>query len=249
MIKIIIIEDDPDSLLHLKRHLTSEFPDIRFLGEANSIVSGINLINIVRPDLIFLDIELSDGIAFELLAKIGPAHFEIIFVTAHNEYILKALRFSAVDYLLKPVDSDELQHAVIKAVERIKAKEVNNRISNLLDNLRNKNTLTRIALPVKAGFDFVDIKEITHCEAIHNCTVVYHQSGTKYTCTRTMKEYCELLPGDIFFRIHHGYIVNVNFVKRYHKEGRGGYVEMIDGSAIEVASRRKDEFLLKFGYK
>jgi two-component system LytT family response regulator len=251
MLKTLIVEDDFDNLAVLKRILSSSFPKISIIGEADSVHKAKDIISNsdIQPDIVFLDIELPDGTAFDLLEKVFPVGFEVIFTTAHNEYLLKALRFSAVDYLLKPIDSEELKIAVTRAEEKIKNKTIDSRLENLLQNLKTKNRVSKIALPTNTGYDFVSINEILYCEAVNNCTVVHQQTGRKYTCTRTVKEYQELLSEDSFFRVHHSFIINTNLVKRYYKEGRGGYVEMNDGTTIEVASRRKDEFLSKFGYK
>jgi two-component system, LytTR family, response regulator len=194
-----------------------------------------------------MDIELSDGTVFELLDKLLTVDFGIIFTTAHDKYSLKAIRYSALDYLLKPVDTDELTAAFQKAKERVSQLSLNERLYNLLGNI-GKN-MHRIALPVKEGFDFVNVEDIIRCEALNNYTSVFISSGKKYVCARTAKEFEELLPGQLFFRVHHAHIVNINFVKKYHKSGRGGYVELTDGTTVEVAYRRKEEFLSKFGYR
>jgi two-component system LytT family response regulator len=178
-----------------------------------------------------------------------PVNFEIIFITAFNEYSLKAFRYSALDYLLKPVDIDDLHLAVQKAEKKIELKNINGQLSNFFSNLTKPAlSVTKIAIPVKEGFDFIDINTIISCESKNNCTIVYIQTGKKYTCTRTIKDYEDLLPEDSFFRIHYSHIVNVNFIRKFFKDGRGGYIELSDGTTLPVAYRRKDIFLSKFGF-
>ena len=249
MIKAVLVDDDPKNIAILKTLLQELQLNVEVVGEANNAEEGMQLIPLLDPNLVFLDIEMPFGNAFDLLDKLMPVNFEIIFITAFDEYSLKAFRYSALDYLLKPVDIDDLHLAVQRAEKRIELKNINGQLTNLLFNL-NKPTLsvTKIAIPVKEGFDFIAINEIISCESKNNCTVVNIQSGKKYTCTRTIKDYEDLLPGNLFFRIHHSFIININFIRKFFKDGRGGYVELMDGSTVPVAYRRKDEFLSKLGY-
>ena len=249
MIKSVLVDDDPKNITILKTLLQELHLNIEVIGEANNAEEAVQLIPRLNPNLVFLDIEMPFGNAFDLLDKLMPVTFEIIFITAFDEYSLKAFRYCALDYLLKPVDIDDLRLAVQRAEKRIELKNINGQLSNLLFNLNKPGlSVTKIAIPVKEGFDFIDINEIISCESKNNCTIVYIQTGKKYTCTRTIKDYEDLLPGTLFFRIHHSYIVNINFIRKFFKDGRGGYVELLDGTTIPVAYRRKDEFLLKFGY-
>jgi two-component system LytT family response regulator len=249
MIKAVLVDDDPKNIAILKT-LLQELPlDIEVVGEAVNVEEASKLIPLLNPNLVFLDIEMPFGNAFDLLDKLKPVEFEIIFITAFDEYSLKAFRYSALDYLLKPVDIDDLQVAVERAEKKIALKSINGQLSNLLLNLNKPaSSITRIAMPVKEGFDFIGINEIISCQSKNYCTLVHTQSGKKYICDRTIKEYEDLLPENSFFRIHHSYIVNVNFIRKFFKEGRGGYLELSDGTTVPVASRRKDIFLSKFGY-
>lgn len=249
MISTVIVDDDPKNIAILKTLLQKLDMNLEITGEACDVQEAARVIPQVGPDLVFLDIEMPFGNAFDLLDKLMPVDFEIIFITAFDEYSLKAFRYSALDYLLKPVDADDLRLAIEKAAKRIELKNINGQLSNLLSNISKKETATpRIAIPVKDGFDFIDVTNIVSCESKNYCTIVNTNSGKKYTCERTIKDYEDLLPDSSFFRIHHSYIVNVNFIRKFFKEGRGGYVELTDGSTIPVAYRRKDIFLSKFGY-
>jgi two-component system LytT family response regulator len=178
-----------------------------------------------------------------------PIDFEIIFITAFDAYTLKAFKYSALDYLLKPVSIDELKMAVQKAKDRIRAKNINVQLQNLMFNINRPNSsLQKIALPNNDGLVFVQLSEIIRFEAKGGYTYVHANDNQKYVSSRIIKEYEEILPPDLFFRIHNSHIINLNFVKKYHR-GRGGLIEMSDNVLIEVATRRKDEFLARFGIK
>jgi len=249
MTKAVLVDDDPKNITILKTLLQQLPSNIEVIGEANNAEEAARLIPQLDPNVVFLDIEMPFGNAFDLLDKLMPVKFEVIFITAFDEYSLKAFRYSALDYLLKPVDIDDLNIAVQKAEKRIELKNINGQLSNLLFNLNKPGlSATKIAMPVNDGFDFVEIDELISCESRNNCTIVYINSGKKYICNRTIKDYEELLPENIFFRIHHSFIVNINFIRKFFKDGRGGYVELLDGTTIPVAYRRKDEFLCKLGY-
>lgn len=249
MIKAMIVDDDEKNITILKALLQQFHSTVEVTGEANNVEQAFKLIPQLNPNLVFLDIEMPFGNAFDLLDKLMPVNFEIIFITAFDEYSLKAFRYSALDYLLKPVDIEDLEAAVQKAEKKIALKNINAQLSNLLFNLNNPAaSVTRIAMPIKEGFDFIDINEIVSCESKNYYTIVNTHPGKKYTCDRTIKDYEDLLPANSFFRIHHSYIVNVNFIRKFFKEGRGGYVELSDGTTVPVAYRRKEIFLSKFGY-
>jgi len=249
MINALIVDDEPKNIRILQGLLAESCPDVRITGEAVSAETAMPLIAEKRPDLVFLDIEMPHGNAFDLLDRIMPIDFEIIFITAFDAYTLKAFKYSALDYLLKPVSIDELKTAVIKAKERIRVKNINVQLQNLLFNINKPNSsLQKIALPNNEGLVFVQLSEIIRFEAKGGYTYVHTNDNQKYISSRIIKEYEEILPADIFFRIHNSHIINLNFVKKYHK-GRGGLIEMSDDALIEVATRRKEEFLGKFGYK
>ena len=249
MINALIVDDEPKNIRILQGLLDKSCPDVTIVGEAISAETAIPLIRDKNPDLVFLDIEMPYGNAFDLLDKIMPVNFEIIFITAFDDYTLKAFKYSALDYLLKPVSIDELKIAVFKAKERIRFKNINAQLQNLVFNINKTNaSLQKIALPCNDGLVFVLLSEIIRFEAKGGYTHVYVSNNQKYISSRIIKDYEELLPEDIFFRIHNSHIINLNFVKKYHK-GRGGMIEMADNAMIEVAIRRKDEFLARFGYK
>jgi two-component system LytT family response regulator len=245
MIRTLIIDDEPKNIRILRGLLQTYCPQIQIIGEANGFHKALELIDSTHPDLLFLDIEMPYGNAFDLLEKIMPVKFEIIFVTAFNDYALKAFKYSALDYLLKPVNIDELKTAVAKAEQKLNQKSINFQLNNLINNFR-KTELQKIALPLIDGLIFVPVSEITYLHAKGSYTDVHLQNGDVLTTARTIKDYEDMLSPDIFCRVHHSYLICVNHIKKYSK-GRGGLVEMEDGALIEVSIRKKDEFLSRFG--
>lgn len=249
MLNAIVVDDEPVNRSILKDLLKEFCPEVKVINEAATPDEAISAIQEGKPDVVFLDIEMPYGNAFDLLDKLKPVDFEIIFVTAFDEYTLKAFRYSALDYLLKPVDIDELQAAVQKAASRVNLKNINIQLHNLLYNLqRNSDTSARVAIASPEGLTFVAMNEIVRLEAKGHYTFVFTSNGKKHTASKNIKAFEDMLPANVFFRIHHSHIINVGFIKKYHR-GRGGYVEMKDGAAIEVAARRRNEFLAMFGYK
>ena len=246
MIRAIIVDDEPKNRKILRSLLTDYCPQVVVEHEAGSAEEAVPLVQASNPDILFLDIEMPYGNGFDLLDKLMPVNFEIIFITAFDEYTMKAFKYSALDYLLKPVNIQELQQAVEKASKKIHLKNINQQLTNLLQNIRHtQTTVPKLALPTQDGFMFITLQDIIRIEASGNYTSIHSVDGQKHVSSRTIKQYDEMLPARQFFRIHNSHIVNLNFIKKYHK-GRGGYVEMSDGALLEVATRRKDDFLALF---
>ncbi|MBS1743706.1 MAG: response regulator transcription factor [Bacteroidetes bacterium] len=246
MFKTVIVDDEPKNLRILKQLLLDYCPRIQVIGEATDVKSAFEVIRTLSPDLVLLDIEMPYGNAFDLLDQLMPVDFEIIFVTAFDNYSLKAIKYSALDYLLKPVDIAELQAATDKAIVKIAGKNVNQQVALLLNNFKSQQTnLTKIAIPTMDGFVFLNVEDIIRCEANGAYTFIYSVKNEKVIASKSIKEYEELLPATNFCRIHNSHLVNLNRIKKYSK-GRGGTIIMEDGAILEVASRRRDEFLAKF---
>ena len=246
MIKAAIVEDEPKNAALLKKMLDMYCPQVNICGQANSIETAVKLINEHAPDLVFLDIEISGGNTFELLDILQPVHFHVIFITAYDSYLLKAIKYSALDYLFKPVNIDELIAAVNKSAEKIQEKNTSKRIELLLKNVSTPKSPTAIALTTESGFYMIPIENIMRCEASGNYTVFFTNDGKSHKSSKTLGEYEELLPANIFFRAHYSYLINVRFVAKYHK-GKGGFIEMTDKTIIPLATRRKIDFLNLFG--
>lgn len=248
MINAVIIDDEPKNVKVMKNMLRDFCPEVNVLGEAYNSTEGRELILQKKPQLVFLDIEMPYGNGFDLLNGLMPIDFEVVFVTAFDKYMLQALKYSALDYLLKPVNIEELKTAVHNAELRIKKNSVNQQLSILLENFKKQDTgLKKIAVPTADGFDFILIEDIVRCEAQGPYTRIYVKNSKRILVSKPLKDYEGLLPNDIFLRIHNSHLVNLNYIKKYNR-GRGGYIEMDDGTTLEVATRRKDEFLNRFGY-
>lgn len=242
MIRAVIIDDEREGRNTLQNLLESLCKNVSIAGTANDVISGLDLIKKEAPDLVFLDIHMPDGTGFDLLERIEDVNFSVIFVTAYDQYALKAIKFSAIDYLLKPVEPQSL----VEAVEKIKTQDsdyhlISKQISTLF---RNKNGFERITLPTFEGLRFIVLKDIIRCEADNNYTNFYLSSRERVLVTRTLKEYDNALSGLEFIRVHQSHLVNSKYIDRYIK-GDGGYVIMTDGSKVEVSRRRKEEFLKK----
>jgi two-component system LytT family response regulator len=244
-LKAVIIDDELNSIDVLKMLIGKYCPEIRVVGEADDAEAGKKIIAAYAPDLVFLDIEMPLGSGFDLLDRIGQKKFEVIFVTAYDHYALKAIKYCALDYLLKPVDIDELVSAVAKVSERIHHQSTHEAMDILKRYLKRDVSSTKIAVPSADGLQFVEVTEIVRCEASGNYTRVHLLKNRNYLVTRTLKEYEELLMPHNFLRIHHAHLINLNLIEKYVK-GEGGYAIMTDGSVVDISKRKKHEFLARF---
>lgn len=244
--RTIIVDDEPKNVRILNRLLTDFCVGINIIGSAGDANTAFELISKLKPDIVFLDIEIPNGNAFDLLDKLMPISFEIIFITAFESYSLKAFKYSALDYLLKPVSIVDLQNAVSKAKNNSYSKNVNLQVKSLLHNINSASIgKQKIAIQTLDGFELVKEEEVIRLEAKGNYTEIILKDKSKLLASKSIKDFEDILNTDIFFRIHNSHIVNLNFIKKYHK-GRGGYIILEDETNIEVASRRKIEFLSRF---
>jgi two-component system LytT family response regulator len=243
MIRTILVDDEIDSIRVLRRLLENYCPQVSIVGTAGGVETALPLIRETRPDLVLLDIEMAQGNAFDLLNQLQPIDFKVIFVTAFDNYAVRAFKYSAVDYLLKPVDIDDLRAAISRVEKKPDEHTVVQQMKMLLDNVGALNLpQQKMAIPTITGLIFITVQDIIRFEAKGNYTSIYLSKGESILATRTIKDYEDILPETIFCRIHNSHIINLSRIKKYQK-GRGGSVEMEDGSTIEVASRRRDEFL------
>lgn len=246
MITAILIDDEPNNINTLQQLLARYCPQVQVIGTAESAVTGEEIIKATNPDLVFLDIEMPYGNAFELLNNLSPIGFEVVFVTAFDSYAINAIKYAALDYLLKPINIKELQAAVLKAVERLDNKNIQKKIEALLYNLQSqKNAFQRLALPSIDGLVFINTEDCIRMEAKSNYTTIFLKNAAPVTVSKPLKEFEDILGNEQFTRVHHSHIINHQFVRKYHR-GRGGYIEMDDGTSIEVSIRKRDEFLSKF---
>ncbi|HEY5823230.1 MAG TPA: LytTR family DNA-binding domain-containing protein [Cyclobacteriaceae bacterium] len=248
MLKSIIVDDELKSRQSLKKMVESFCQNIEVMATCQNVDEAIKAINEFKPDVIFLDVQMERETGFDLLAKIPLIDFEIVFTTAYSEYALKAIKFSAIDYLLKPIDVADLQNAVAK-IEKKQGSNIADRLKQLLQNLQSGNTESyNLALPTAEGLTFIKASDILYCKASGNYTELFMADGKKHLVSRPLKEYDDMLSDRAFFRIHHSYLINMNGVKSYVR-GEGGYVIMNDNSSLDVSRRRKEAFMERIGNK
>lgn len=240
-IKTIIIDDELDGRLILTSLLTDHCESVKLLGAFDGPDSAIQAIKLLKPDLVFLDIAMPGMNAFAMLEQLSVIDFEVIFVTAYDHYALKAIKHNALEYILKPVDKDEL----IASVEKYKNKHQQQSQSIAASQQEVDNS--KMVLPVREGFLFIDVAKIVRCEGDGNYTQVYLDDQNKYIASKTLKDIEKLLPST-FIRIHKSHLINVNFIKKYVR-GEGGTVIMADDSELEVSRRNKEYFLKYFNLK
>lgn len=240
--KVIIVEDEAHSRKTLSNFLHKYCPEIEITAQADTVNSAILSVNTTHPDLLFLDIDLPDGSGFDVLDSIVKPWPKIIFVTAHNQYAVKAFQISAIDYLLKPIDPQLLIKAVQKASSNEEpAGQMVQKMEVMREN-RISGQLHKIAIPSQNGIQMIRIEDIVRFEADGNYTTIFMRDKSKLVVTKKIKEFEMLLEGLHFYRLHQSHIVNLHFVERYIR-GEGGTVVLEDGSQIEVARRRKEDFL------
>lgn len=243
MIRTIIIDDENKSCDVLSKMLRLYCPDIFVAGMAHNLESARKLIAAEKPELVFLDIELPDGNSFLLLDDAGQVNFKIIFTTAFSEFAVKAFKCSAVDYLLKPLNIDELIAAVDKYKQTAGSNHYQSQLSQLKENLHTgREKLKTIGLATLNEIQFVNISDIVRLEASSNYTCFYMANGEKITVSHTIKHYEDLLADNHFLRVHQSHIINLNMVKKYQK-GKTGHIVMTNGDIIHISAQRKDQLL------
>lgn len=246
--KAIIIDDELSGREVLKKLIEKNCPDVTIMHTLNSIETGLAAIKEDKPDLVFLDIQMPNGSGFDLLNKLKKIDFEIIFVTAHDNYAIKAFKYSAVDYLLKPIRVAELIAAVNKARIDIESGRKNENLKFLSEKVSpaKKGFLNnKILLPSMGGYHITDVAEIAYCKSESNYTNFHFLNGKNILVSKTLKEFESILLENNFFRIHRSYIINLDYIAKYNK-GKGGEVVMKDGAILEVSREKKDEFLSLF---
>lgn len=236
MIKALIVEDDPMSVELLRDFLEDSNLDIAVVGHCGTVGSAISKINRLNPQIVFLDVELSDGSGFDVLKEIETINFEIIVITSHDKYAMEAVKYSALDYLIKPIKSGDLNTALKKIQRRlgVKSPKASVKVQNKLAN--------KIAVPTFEGLLFIPIEEVIRIQSDRNYTDFYLTAKRKVVVTRSLKNYEELLGEFGFIRIHHSHMINMNHLVKYIK-GVGGYVIMSDQSKVDVSRRKKEDFM------
>lgn len=242
MITSVIIDDQESYRQKLRKLLEKFKNELSVLGEAENAEDGFNLIEKTKPDLVFLDIEMPGGTGFDMLKRFGTIGFDVIFTTAHAQFGLQAIKFSALDYLVKPVDPDELYNAIEKHKDKKRQLNQQKQFEVLFQHLQSVNsTANQVGLPTGHGLIFVKLGDIIRCQSSSNYTDFFLVDKSKIMVTRTLKETEALLTDQHFFRVHDSHLINLHQIRKYIK-GEGGIAIMADGSEIDVSRRKKDEF-------
>lgn len=243
MIRTIIVEDEKKSQELLKKLVEKNFPQLQVVGAADGVEQGVQLIRNENPDLILLDISMPDGTGFDLLEKISDKKADIIFITASDKFAIRAIKYSALDYILKPVDIEELKVAVHKIIDKKASLSNQDSLKFLLENIRKSDDqYSKISLHTGNAYEIVNVKDIIRCEADGNYTSFILTNNKKHVVSTGLKYYEDILPPDSFIRVHHHQLINISHVVRFLKED-GGYAIMSDNSKVEISRRKKDAFL------
>jgi len=246
MIRTVVIEDEEHSRKMLMEMLHEHCRTINVVASADSVRTGLIAIAEQKPELVFLDIELQSETSFEILERLPEINFELIFTTAFDHYALKAIKFCAIDYLLKPIDLNELRVAVAKAEKRMNQEYLNRNLEVLLNNIKSSSQNNhRIALSTMEGLLFVNVRDIIYCESSGPYTKFVFRQADKIVTSKHLKEYEDLLNGYDFFRIHKSYLVNLQEIKKYIR-GEGGHLIMSNGANLNVSKQRKENFLRNY---
>jgi len=247
-LNVFVVDDEFQSRNLLCKLLLDNFQDIHIVGQAANVNEAIEGINKLKPNLLFLDIELHGQTAFDLLQRLENINFQIIFITAHDEYALKAFRFNAIDYLLKPIILSELEEAVDKAMRHLPDQKFTSReqLANLDSAIQHPKAIPdKIAVPTSDGFVLLPLQNIIFCRASGNYTEFHLLDNKMILSSYTLKQYHDLLTDHYFFRAHRSYLINLSYVKMYRR-GEGGTAVMQDGSEVEISRQNKAAFLQYF---
>jgi two-component system LytT family response regulator len=243
-IKAIIVDDESYSCETLATLLERYCPEVEVIDICQSGELALASIERNPPDLLFLDIEMPHMNGFEMLKQLGRVNFQLIFTTSYDQYAIKAIRFSALDYLLKPIDREELQAAVQKVIHKL-GQTLPQQLNILLQKLNDKQSANqKIALPAMEGLQMIHVDSIISCASDSNYTNILLKNNKKIIVSRTLKDIEEMLDGYLFLRVHHSFLINLNEVEKYIK-GEGGYLIMSDGSTVDVSRSRKEALMQK----
>ena len=242
-LKAIIVDDEKHSRESLKSLIHEFCVNIKVIGMAASVTEAIELIKTKQPDVVFLDIELQTGTGFDVLNQVSHLNFEVIFTTAFEQYAIKAVKFSSLDYLLKPIDLEELQLAVEKAQTKKNQIVYKKQLETLMLNLKQqKPKLNKICLATSDGFEFIEVNDILYCKAEGSYTAFILKNSEKLLVSKHLKEYENLLHEQDFMRVHNSFLINLKEVKKYIKSD-GGYIIMNNGDTVSISRSKKEDFI------
>ena len=243
MIEALIIDDEEDAQEALRLTVEQYCPEVDLVAVCSSANEGIRAVRKLQPELVFLDIQMPTMSGFELLQQLSPTNFEVIFATAHDQYAIKAIRFSALDYLLKPVDVDDLIHAISKVKKRLQNKNSAHQYQSVLNNIQYRaRKIERVAIPTLEGIEFFRTDDIIYCQADGNYTKLFVRNQPSQLVSRNLKDFESLLSESDFCRVHHSSLINLSHIQRYVK-GEGGYVILSENHHVDISRRKKEEFL------
>lgn len=240
MIKVLIIDDENRTRDLISKMIRSFNLNLDVISMGENVLTAVQAIETVRPDILFLDIQMPDGTGFDVLKAIKDKNFEVIFITAHEEYAVKAIKFSALDYLLKPVDPEELKNATEKALKTLAFKKQESQFEALQNNIL-PNSKKRLVLKTQESVFVVELEQIIRCEADKNYTTFFLNGGKKIIVSRTLKEYEILLSTYNFLRVQQSHLINLDFIERYDK-ANGGIVVMKDGAEVPLSNAKREQF-------
>lgn len=238
--KVLIIDDENRTRDFVKKMIDSFQLDLEVFTDGENVETGIEAINRIQPDIVFLDIQMPDGTGFDVLNSLETKKFEVIFITAYQEYAIKAIKFSALDYILKPIDAEELHSAILTAIDSVDFKKEDLQYEALENNIQPGNR-RKLVLKTQECVYIVDLMEIIRCEADKNYTFFFLNSGKKILVSRTLKDFETMLNGYGFFRIQQSHLINLDYLDRYDKH-QGGAIIMKDGSALPLSPAKKEQF-------
>lgn len=247
MITALIIDDEADGRDALKLALEKYCPEVEIKGICESPEQGLQAIKDIKPDLVFLDVQMPHMSGFDVLQQVSPVTFEVIFVSAHDQYAIKAIKFSALDYLLKPVDVDDLIHALRKVTDRMHNKSNTHQYQSMLHNIQYRSEkIKKLAVPSLDGIDLFDTDDIIFCKAEGSYTTLFLKNKQSKLTSRSLKDFENFLVESGFCRVHNSFLINLKHVRRYVK-GEGGYAILSEGHHVDISRRKKEEFLKLLG--
>jgi two-component system, LytTR family, response regulator len=242
MLKVVIIDDEYNAVQLISSILTNNFPEVQILGKTQSPLEGIKLINTHKPNLVFLDIEMPEANGFDILEALPDRNFETIFITAYDKYAIKAFKYSAIDYILKPIDIDEFNAAVNKVISKLSDDNTDaGKIELLMENLKAQQPY-KISISSNKGYEYINIQDIIRIEADGRYCSIFLDSGRNISVTKLLSELIDTIDNKTFFRPHKSHYINLNKVKMFVKAD-GGYIKMVDGSQVAIARNKREEFL------
>lgn len=247
MISAVIIDDEEHMRVNLLAILDANINSVKVIGQGSSVASGTRIIQETNPDLVFLDINLHDGSGFNILEELVPLNFKVIFVTAYSEFAIKAFRYNALDYILKPINVTELNRAISKMKEPTTPFVTRKELHTIIQDLHKKDEERKLIIRNNNLISYLPVADILRCESDGNYTAIFMNNGERTVASKPIKEYDSLLPGSLFYRVHQSHLINLKKVKQY-SSSQGDFIIMNDGSIIPLARRRKDEFFEKLNH-